>query len=135
MDEKAVASLRSCAVVRALPGLPVSFAVLAALLIAAAAALTACGGSGGDTSAQEHARAVAYAQMWMASYPKSGNFAHVARANRIAPRLWHVELSWNGRKDWTCVTIQLDRFYVHETSAGASRGGVEARGGHCPKSS
>jgi hypothetical protein len=107
--------------------------VTLAALTVGGAALTSCGSSSGDTAPQEHARAVAYGEMWVASYPESGDFAHVARAIRIAPRLWHVELKRNGRTGWGCLTIQLDRFYVHQTSNGASRGGVEFRQGHCPK--
>jgi hypothetical protein len=59
----------------------------------------------------------------------------VSGATRIPPRLWHVEVTWKGKKDaYSCATVKLDRFYLHTNGDGASDGGFVATPGRFSES-
>jgi hypothetical protein len=107
--------------------------LVVAIALAAAALAVALFGRPFQDGSGERTRAVTYAGTVIDSV--AGGSDHVSGASRIAHNLWHVELKENVPRGYprpptyTCLTIQLDRFYIH---ADGNRGGVTARDGRCP---
>jgi hypothetical protein len=101
----------------------------------AALVLAGCGHS--HSVAQERAWAVADAEMEIGNgaYVGGPKCCHVSGAQRLAPRLWRVEVKWNGKQHWSCARVDLERFYIHTSGDTISDGGYGAIPGRCPPAS
>jgi hypothetical protein len=108
-----------------------------ALVLVFVTALVSTGCGHGESVAQEHARAVADAEMEIGNgaYVGGPKCCHVSGAERIAPRLWRVEVKWNGEQHWSCARVDLDHFYIHDNGGTISDGGYGAIPGRCPPGS
>ena len=108
-----------------------SFAGVAGLALMTASA--GCSSDGGGKAQRQ--LAITDTEMFLnAGNPRPGAF-RISRATPVKAGLWRVEVTAGagGRRQYSCFTIRLNRFYVHTSATdNVSSQGIETRNRRCP---